>query len=457
MCAKLSAKPKALRPNARHKKSASLSARLVQGIEQNFSAVCRRSLWNLIEHCENEVATNGNNLEAEFDALLKRQVKSATQLAACQQFDPDTASAYLEQALSMRAQTVYEEHLVTCATCRHHIIELSRLLPPQAQTTEAVVVRASFKERWSEWMTGWRLGALAGLGTVAAAMLLVAVVVNRSTTDSSAPMVAAHRTEAQATPQAEMFSQDAPATTRNQESKPSASPAADAWALKGKAQAAPPPAGSAPSQPERFLNTTDATIGTLPPPAPTPAPGKTEGERKDEAAKQVSGAVTMENQRQNLRAVTPSGPEVNQLQAERRLELQKNEAAQAAAAAPPASAKPATKSGDKPAEEVAEKRSAELADATDRKQAQTKAASRPALARAAPRGRSVAGKTFRQENGLWIDEEYKASSNLPVVRLTPDSENYQQTLKDHPGLKPYFELKTVWVVWQGKVYRVENK
>jgi hypothetical protein len=289
-------------------------------------------------------------------------------------------------------------------------------------------------------------------------MLLVAVVVNRSTTDSSAPMVAAHRTESQATPQAEIFSQDAPAERLRQESQPSpsASPAANVPLIDRKEPAAAPPAIAQP-QAGATANTADAEIRPLPMPTPTPALSKAEGERKDEPAKQVSGAVTMENQRQNLRAVTPSGPEVNQLQAERRLELQKNEAAQAAAAAPPASAKPATKSGDKPAEEVAEKRSAELADATDRKQAQTKAASRPALARAAPRGRSVAGKTFRQENGLWIDEEYKASSNLPVVRLTPDSENYQQTLKDHPGLKPYFELKSVWVVWQGKVYRVENK
>lgn len=418
----------------------------------------------MIEHCENEVATNGNNLEAEFDALLKRQVKSATQLAACQQFDPDTASAYLEQALSMRAQTVYEEHLVTCAACRHHIIELSRLLPPQVQTTEAVIMRASFKERWSEWMTGWRLGALAGLGTVAATMLLVAVVVNRSTTDSSAPMVAAHRSEAQATPQAVISLQDAPAEKLKQESKPtpSASPAPDAsaWALREKVQATPPPAVSTQPQPGRVLNTTDATIGTLP--APTPVPSKADGERKDLAAKQASGAMTIENQRQNLRAVTPSGPEANQMQAERRLELQKNEVAQSAAAPPPP-AKPAAKSSDKPAEPAAEKekRNTELAEEADRKQSKAPAASRPALSavmtKSAPRGRSVAGKTFRQENGLWIDEEYKASNNLPVVRLTPDSENYKQTLKDHPSLKPYFELKNVLVVWQGKVYRVEHK
>lgn len=417
---------------------------------------------------ENKVATNGNKLEPEFDALLKTQVQGAASVAACNQFDPDTTSAYLEQALSKRALTTYEEHLVTCAACRRHLIELSRLLPPQPNAVAKLVVDTSFKERFRAWFSGWRLGALAGLGTVATALLLVAVFVQRSKLDNASPLIAAHRSEAQATPLPELSLQDAPAEKLKREinPSPSASPAANVtWSERKETPAAPPVATGQPSS-ETVLNATDATFGTRPVPAPTPAPSKTEGERKEIAANQAgqaSGVMTVENQRQNLRAITPSGPEANQMQAERALELKKRDdrMAQSADAVSPASPKPAAKAGAPPAERIVEKAKGknEVADEADKKQAQAPGRSSAAIAVARPsrQGRTIGGKTFRQENGVWVDSDYQSSSNLPIIRLPRDSAEYKQTLKDIPSLKPYFELKPVIVVWQGKVYRVENK
>ena len=141
---------------------------------------------------------------------------------------------------------------------------------------------------------------------------------------------------------------------------------------------------------------------------------------------------------------------------------QNAQAGQANDSVAPAPAKPAAaKSSEPPEERIVEKSKKDVAAEADKKQAKARPANRPPPAmvmnKPVRQGRIVAGKTFRQENGVWIDDDFSSSSSLPVVRLTRDSEAYQQTLKDNPGLKPYFDLKPVLVVWQGKVYRVENK
>ena len=389
------------------------------------------------------------------------QVQGATSVAACHQFDLDSASAYLEQALSQRALTTYEEHLTSCTSCRRHIIELSRLLPAQSSAAEPVVVRASFQARLREWFSGWQLGALAGLGAVAATVLLVAVVVNRSRLDSASPMVAVQQSEAPAT-LPEPSSLSVPVGEIKHESKPmpSASPAATPPLMdsQGSAKAVPAatPAATTPPQPVEGASSVAA------PPPPPPALSKAETERKDVAANQpaAAGGSVAQNQVQNLRIQKPSGPEVNQRQAERALERARKDsesAAQSADSAAPASAKPAPKSPEKPPEKVVEKRSREMEEDANKQQTKARAMKLPSVLMApVPRNRVVSGKTFRQENGLWIDEAYDASKGLPVVRLTRDSEDYKQTLKDLPSLKLYFDLKSVIVVWQGKVYRVEK-
>ena len=386
------------------------------------------------------------------------QVQGANTATACHQFDPDTASAYLEQALPQRALTTYEEHLATCVSCSRHIIELSRLMPVQATMTEPVVVRSSFQERLSEWLAGWRWGALAGLGAVAATVLLVAVIVNRSKLESASPMVTVKQSEAQqsepqATPLPEPSAANMQPAQSNRESKamPLASPATNAPLMDSQGSAKPIPAAPPTTQPSLVDGVSSAAP---PPPVPIPTPTKAEAERAAAA-----GSAVAQNQIQNLRGQTPSGPEVNQVQTERVLERAKKDnqtAQQSADAVAPASAKPAPKAPEKPPERVIEKRSREMEEDAEKRQTKTKEAMKPASISAA-RSRVVGSKTFSLENGTWVDNAYGASKDLPLVRLTQDGEAYKQTLKDLPSLKAYFDLKPVIVVWQGKVYRVEKK
>lgn len=400
------------------------------------------------------MATNGNNLEPEFDALLKAHVKQHTNVAVCHQFDPDDATAYLERAMSKTALATFEEHLASCAVCRRHLIELSRLLPSQPIVVTPIGDRLTFKERLGEWFSGWGLGALAGLSAVAATVLVVAVVVNRSASDTAPSLVADNRNAEQVVPLPSPALPDiSEEELKLKDRLMRATPGIRSVENQEVARVVPS-APSAATQEPQAVGVSGVAIA--PPPPPTLAPSKAEAERKDSAPSQAAtaGAVVVEGRVQNLRAQTPSGPEVNQLQVDRALERSKksNEAAvQSADAVAREAAKPAPKLADKPKERIVEK----MDEEADQKQMKARAAKQSPTSKIITR-RVVSGKTFRQENGIWIDEAYDANKGLPVVRLTRDSDEYKQTLGNIPSLKPYFDLKPVLVVWQGKVYRVEK-
>ncbi len=371
------------------------------------------------------------------------QVQGATSAAACHQFDPDTASAYLEQALSSRVLATYEDHLAACVSCRQHVIELSSLLPPRPVVTAPILAPASIRERWSQWLSGWRLGIVAGLGAVAATVLLVVVLVQRSKLESTSPLIATRQKETQATPLPKSAVPVESPTEFQRENKVGASgvPAADSplpgnqTAARQTSAATPAPATSSPA---------GAPPSAAVPPLPAPPPVLSTVERKDVATELEA------NQRQmrDLRAQKPSGPEVNQQQGNRAGEDGKKYIP-----APLAddAVQPASKTSESALESKLERQRIE--DAVANRQAWKQRAI--TLSKPVPT-KAINGKTFRQENGVWTDEAYEAKKGLPLVRVKYESEDYQQTLKDIPSLKPYFDLQSVIVVWQGKVYRVEK-
>jgi hypothetical protein len=102
---------------------------------------------------------NKTALVAEFETMLRRRLKNgAAPVAACAGFDLDAASAYIEGALGGSHRADYESHLAGCATCRRHLIELTRLAQ-NATLGEAPPVappdRISTWQRWKEAVAGW--------------------------------------------------------------------------------------------------------------------------------------------------------------------------------------------------------------------------------------------------------------------------------------------------------------
>src|SRR5262249_30659402 len=70
--------------------------------------------------------------------------------------------------------------------------------------------------------------------------------------------------------------------------------------------------------------------------------------------------------------------------------------------------------------------------------------------------RRVRDKTFRFTRGVWIDASYDPDDKLPVVELTSESREFEQVLAKEPGLKPFFDLGPVTLVWHGIVYQVKR-
>jgi Ca-activated chloride channel homolog len=71
--------------------------------------------------------------------------------------------------------------------------------------------------------------------------------------------------------------------------------------------------------------------------------------------------------------------------------------------------------------------------------------------------RQIAGKTFYLIDSVWTDSLFKADAKVQVVNLKFGSDEYFNLIGQEPKLADYFALgQRVVVVWEGKVYRVEE-
>jgi hypothetical protein len=71
--------------------------------------------------------------------------------------------------------------------------------------------------------------------------------------------------------------------------------------------------------------------------------------------------------------------------------------------------------------------------------------------------RQIAGKTFYLIGDVWTDSSFEDDASLPVVKLKFGEDEYFNLIGREPKLADYFALgQRVVVVWEGKVYRVEE-
>lgn len=411
------------------------------------------------------MATNPHNSEQKFDALLRNSVrKTATpQTMNCSGFDPDTASAYLEKSLSTTALTAFEEHLVGCSSCRKHLIELSRLMP-----TEVLTAENSAKERIvapgklagiREWFSGWKLGTLAGLGIATAAVVLVVVNIrqNRETNVAAVPVPVATAMPAEAVSQPSIIAPgESKARTAAATKSGTTSTTSAETKLSPSAKDAAPPAAAVSSG-----------ISPAPPTSPAPKPEiavdevkKPLTESKEEASRnyQFSPQARADNWQRNQ--APASGPAANQSQVNQMRGAVSNQVEKKEAEArTKTNTEEPNRSVDKPAGAVrneVDKNKPRIPEKTREKDAAATSPLKAVMAKPARSQRAIGEKTFRLENSVWVDSQYHPDQELPVTRLQYNSEAYEKILRDNSALKPYFELKSVTVVWQGKVYEVRK-
>lgn len=69
--------------------------------------------------------------------------------------------------------------------------------------------------------------------------------------------------------------------------------------------------------------------------------------------------------------------------------------------------------------------------------------------------KKVATKTFYEENGVWIDGEFKEEAKLTEIKLKFASEEFFDLIAKEKELAQFFSVgEQVVVVWKGKVYRI---
>lgn len=73
-----------------------------------------------------------------------------------------------------------------------------------------------------------------------------------------------------------------------------------------------------------------------------------------------------------------------------------------------------------------------------------------------PLTKKLYGKTFKFINDGWMDQDfdYDKAGWRGVIKLRADTDEYKRVLSEEPGLKEFFKLGKVTVIWSNKVYKV---
>jgi hypothetical protein len=448
------------------------------------------------------VALERHNPVDEFDTNFRRHLKhhlkqGGAPVTPCVGFDADAASAYLERALDVHAQTQFESHLAGCAACRRQVIGLARLSNELEAVTgkPPIVVVEPVWSRWygavTQWFdfSGWNRGWTAAAAT--ACGLLLTVVAATTWQQLSAPQsmrsdgavnsAPANAFAVQASPQRA----DVPATQvlTGQESEAATSNAAVAHAaslremqsaqadqsiLAGAGQSnrsmpIPPPNTQHPvlssagvdllavaAPPEVKAPALEMNFGTQPAPTPPGSPATLVGFSASNSSLVLNSFGSRQTAREPSRiALQPSDIEKKEL-----FDLPAPRRASEETAKPPANEKP---SNDRQLANVLKGRALGFMPLS-KAEARTKEADvKEAKEQLKPLMKHLNGHTFYFERGFWIDEEYKSDLTLPLVRLTRGNALYQQTLIENPTLEQFFQLGQVIVVWRGKIYEVRKQ
>lgn len=425
----------------------------------------------------------------EIDLLLRRLsrrdgegVRDAETQMDDRHLDADELSSYAQNVAPPKARARYTEHLAQCSTCRRMATELSLALGTStaAAPVETVSPASGLKRFLSSLLSPMVLRyAAPALGVVV--VMVIGVVVLRQREMREALVAKVNPTAAQApvpsepsTAQLADRGQNAQAEQRAgaktpeggndpntpQEPAPESGPGGSVRGSVGTdksdeskplgttdtAAAAPPPITVAPS-PGDVHKFTEKQVSELPLVSATPVAslspkakittdGTTEGETK---AKQEEAAK---------REAQPAA-KTAEVQAASRAKEQANEA--------PRDATP------RPAKSVAADRVEQNKVAPDANAATVTGAGsgrrgvtrrRADDAKDEADTRSVAGRKFRKESGIWTDTAYDAGTR--TVNMARGSEQFRALVADEPAIGTIAEQLDgeVIVVWKGRAYRI---
>ena len=383
----------------------------------------------------------------EIDLLLRRMSRQdGGSVASDQHLDVDELSSYAQNALPPSARARYTEHLADCSTCRKLVTELSLALGATAVAAapvESVAAPSALKKFLASLFSPMVLRyAVPALGLIIVAAIgfaifrqprqntFVAKLEDKqaesrpfvtpapSAPGASSPETANGRLQKESPDQA--ANPKEPVTKSESASGAAAgsgpAPAGTPQAVDEVAAAAPPPAVAAEPQPAKTAT------------AETEAQKKQEEKKKDDAVAKDEptrgGAfVTADTAKakEQTHGFTPAKPEAGRADQSKRDSI------------------PLQRRGVVGGVASANRDRSETEAQADKDNAET---------------RTVSGRRFRKERGIWTDTAYDSST--PTVNMARGSEQFRGLVADEPEIKKIAEQLDgeVIVVWKGRAYRI---
>ena len=373
----------------------------------------------------------------EIDLLLRRlsrrqgvPASDADLRIDADHLDADELSSYAENVLPAAARARYTEHLAECLRCRELVVQLSGSVSVVA-AKETLAAPSGLRKFLASLLSPMVLRyAVPALGLIVAAAIGIVVLNSNRSTSFVAEM--------------DRSKQPVPAAAPNQETS---QPMADKQAAR---QFHSPTA-----TPESVTNSQSKTAP--PPPNAAPVVGSVRVEPKTEVEAQKADDQTVANPTPTAAPAAPKAAETTDVM---RVEAEGR--------------KPTPQTRGATGNEVAKERS-DVGATTEKQKANDFSAASPATAAPsdarAQRGRtlqmtgapendadgvirSVGGRRFRKQSGVWVDTAYDSGS--AVVDIARNSEQYRALIADEPTIKTIAEQLAgpVVVVWKRQTYRI---
>ncbi|HEY3580873.1 MAG TPA: zf-HC2 domain-containing protein [Pyrinomonadaceae bacterium] len=400
----------------------------------------------------------------EIDLLLRRMgrrdhdvARSVEARADDRHLDTDELSSYAQNALPAAARARYTEHLAECATCRRLVTELSLSLGAAATSVAAAHEPSGLKKFLASLMSPLVLRyAVPALGVIVVMVVGFVVLRQQRRQEFTAQLQEAKPAPAAApsesAPNFGLVDKQAQVGDKaeSRDAKPDNETKRKSEAVAGNASGAASAAASAPVTKDGPIDEMKSAPTATPAAA---APPKAAATIEETAVKTDAAAKKQEEQPKTKPAdedaVAPAPPTRGLSTLEPAGRTAQNVAKPGssdthgfiggvAAARPQAAAKRAER---KETEKRTEK---ENRDDANRAEAQD----------ASNETKTIAGRHFRKQGGIWTDTAYDSST--ATVNMARSSEQFRALVADEPAIGTIAKQLEgeVIVVWKGRAYHI---
>lgn len=356
--------------------------------------------------------------------------------------DADELNSYAENALPAAARAHYTEHLADCSKCRGIVSDLSRAagLVVLADTRESRGFKKYLAALFSPLVLRYAVPALS-LVVIAAIGLIVFR--QRTADDFLAKRMNTQPATSEAQNEAEGFTSSQPQSGSLARTESEAVKNNKAGEIPSQTKAVPGRGDTSASSADDTRQESkqlerDAPVAAAPQQyAPEPAPPA------------VPKSAIFANQRQQdlevaekkkVTAVAEQPPAPKDMAKPQAKEEVRNTDEIAASRSGPAKAPGSSVGGAVEQRSLAAERRGRDAQKSDKGDAEI---------------RSILGRRFRRESGVWIDTAYESSRS--TVNLTRGSEQFRALVADEPGIRTIAEQLDgeIIVVWKRRAYRIQ--